>query len=99
LRRRHHHAGQIEALGNDDLVKQGRRDHVHVRESREVGEIVLVGGEVVDGVYAAQEISDEVAVAGVALVEIDPGTEVSRAPTPVYRRGQCVEHDDVVSER
>ena len=71
LRRRHHDAGQVEALGDDDLVEQGRRDHVHVGESREVGQVVLVGGEVVDGVDAAQEISDEVAVAGVALVEVD----------------------------
>ena len=53
----------------------------------------------VDGVNAAQEVRDEVAVAGVALVEVDLGTQVRGPPIPVYRRGQRVEHDDVVPER
>ena len=79
LRRRHHDPGEVEALGHDDLVEQGGRDHVHVGEPREVGQVVLVGGEVVDGVDAAQEVGEQVAVAGVALVEVDPGTQVRRA--------------------
>ena len=86
-------------LGDDDLVEQGRRDHVHVGESREVGQVVLVGGEVVDGVDPTQQVRDQIAVADVALVEVDLGTQVRGPPVPVYRRGQRVEHDDVVSER
>ena len=58
LRRRHHDPGEVEALGHDDLVEQGRRDHVHVGESREVGQVVLVGGEMVDGVDATQQVGD-----------------------------------------
>ena len=53
----------------------------------------------VDGVYPAQEVGDQVAVAGVALVEVGSGAQVRRLPVPVDRRGQRVEHDDFVPER
>ena len=99
LRRRHHDAGDVEALGHDDLVEQGRRDHVDVREPREVGQVVLVGGEVVDRVGPPQEVGDQLAVAGVALVEVDLRAELRRLAGPVYRRGQRVEDDDVMAER
>ena len=99
LRRGHHHPGEVEALGHDDLVEQGGRDHVHVGEPREVGQVVLVGGEVVDGVDPAQQVGEQVAVADVALVEVGPGAQVRGLSVPVYRRGQRVEHDDVVPER
>ena len=53
----------------------------------------------VDGINAAQKVGDQVAVAGVALVEVCPGSQVRRPPVPVDRPGQRVEHDDLVSQR
>ena len=82
LRRGHHDPGEVEALGDDDLVEQGRRDHVHVGEPGEVGQVVLVGGEVVDGVDAAQQVGEQVAVADVALVELDLGAQVGGPARP-----------------
>ena len=99
LRGGHHDPGDVEALGHDDLVEQRGRDHVHVGEPREVGQVVLVGGEVVDGVHPAQEVREQVAVADVALVEVDLRAQVRGPPVPVHRRGQRVEHDDVMPER
>ena len=53
----------------------------------------------VDGINATQKVGDQVAVAGVALVEVCPGSQVRRPPVPVDRLGQRVEHDDLVSQR
>ena len=53
----------------------------------------------VDGVHPAQKVSDQFAVAYVALVEVDLGTQVRRPPVAVYRLGQRVEHDHFVPER
>ena len=53
----------------------------------------------VDGIHAAQKVGDQIAVAGVTLVEVDFGTQVRRLPVLVDRRGQRVEHDDLVSKR
>ena len=53
----------------------------------------------VDGINAAQKVSDQLAVAGVALVEVCPRSQVSRPPVPVDRPDQRVEHDDLVSQR
>ena len=53
----------------------------------------------VDGINAAQKVSDQLAVARVALVEVCPRSQVRRPPGPVDRPGQRVEHDDLVSQR
>ena len=53
----------------------------------------------VDRVDPPQEVGDQLAVAGVALVEVDLGVELRRLAGPVYRRGQRVEDDDVMAER
>ena len=84
-------------LGHDDLVEQGGRDHVHVGEPREIGQVVLVGSEVVDGIHAAQKVRDQVAVTGVALVEVRSRSQVRRPPVPVHRPGQRVEHGDLMA--
>ena len=86
-------------LGHNDLVEQGGREYVHVGEPREIGQVVLVGSEVVDGIDAAQKDSDQVAVAGVALVEVCSPSQVRWPPVPVDRPGQCVQHGDLVSQR
>ena len=99
LRRCHHDPGEVEALGHDDLVEQGGRDDVHIGEPREFRQVVLVSGEVVHGVDAAQEVGEQVTVTDVALVEVDLGAQVRRLPVPVYRRRQRVEHHDFVAQR
>ena len=96
---RHDDAGDVEPFGDDDLVDQGGRDHVYVAEPREVGEVVLVGGEVVNRVHPAQQVGEQVPVADVALVEVDLGTQVGRlAAVPVHWLGERVQHNDVMSE-
>ena len=52
----------------------------------------------VDGVYAAEQVGEQIAIAGVALVEVDLGTRYAGPPVAVYRRSQRVEDDDVMSE-
>ena len=52
----------------------------------------------VDGVDATEQVRDEIAVAGVAFVEVDFGRYVRGPSAPMYRPGQRVEHDDIVSE-
>jgi hypothetical protein len=54
---------------------------------------------VVDRVDPAQQVRHQVAVAGVALVEVGAGTEVAGPAAAVHGRGQRVEHDDVVAAR
>ena len=53
----------------------------------------------VNGVHAAQEVGEQIAVAGVTLVEVRFGTQVCRVPVPVYRRRQRIEHHDFVAQR
>src|SRR5262249_60246462 len=65
----------------------------------EVRQVVLVGGEVVGGGNAAQEVGEQVAVAGVALIEVSLRAQVRGWSVPVYRRGQCVQDDNIVPER
>ncbi len=98
LRRGDHDPTQVEPLGNDDLVQQRRRGDVDVGERGEVGEVVLVGGEVVDGVHPAQEVGDEIAVADVADEEFDAGGEIVGLAVAMYGGGQRVQHDHVVAE-
>src|SRR5262245_40854647 len=64
-----------------------------------MGQVVLVGGEVVDGIHAIEKVRDEVAVACVALVEVDLGTHVRGPSAAMYGRGQRVKDHYVVPER
>ena len=82
LRRGHHHPGEVQPLGDDDLVEQRGGDHVDVGEPGEVGQVVLVGGEVVDRVHPAQQVGEQLAVADVALEEVGPGDRGWRACRP-----------------
>ena len=53
----------------------------------------------VNRIDATQEVGDQLPVADVTVVEVDFSTQVLRLPVPVDRRGQCVEHHDLVSQR
>ena len=85
-------------LGDGDLVDQRRRGDVDVGEPGEVGEVVLVGGEVVDRVDATHQVREELPVTDVAHMEVDARREVGRFAVAVHGRGQGVEDDDVVAE-
>ena len=98
LRRRHHHPLQVEAFGHGDLEDQRRRRDVDVGEPREVGQVVLVGGEVEDRVAPAQQVGEQLPVAHVADEQVGPGREVGGPAVAVHRRRQRVEHDHVVAE-
>ena len=52
----------------------------------------------VDRVHAAEQVGEQVAVAGVALEEVGPGRQVGGPAALVDRRGQRVEDDDVMAE-
>jgi hypothetical protein len=53
---------------------------------------------VIDRVDTTKEIRNQIAVADVAFVEVDVGTEVRGGLVPMDRRHQRVEDHDVVSQ-
>jgi hypothetical protein len=98
LRRRHDDALQVQALGDRDLVQQGGRDDVDRGEAGEVGEVVLVGREVVDGVDPTQEVGEQVAVPHVSDPQLRARGQVVGLAVAVNRGGEGVQDDDLVSE-
>ena len=98
LRRGHDDTRHVEVLGHDDLEEQGGGDHVDVGEPREVGEVVLVGGEVVHGVDTAQEVREQIPVADVTLVELDIRAQMASGG-PWWTGGvERVEHHHLVPD-
>ena len=60
--------GQL--VGDDQLVDASRADGVDVEVGAEVGQVVLIGGEMVDRVDVLQGIEQHVRVAHVAVDEL-----------------------------
>ena len=89
---------QLEPLFHDDLIEKRRRHHVDLGESRELRQVVLIGGEVVHGVDPAQEVPQQGFVADVAFVEISLGVQIGGWPTSMDRRCQRIEDDHLVTE-
>ena len=52
----------------------------------------------VDRVHPAEQVGEQIAVAGVTLVEVGPGAEVRGLAFPVHRRVQRVEDHDLMAE-
>ena len=95
LRRRHDDAGQVETLRHDDLEEESRGHHVYIRKTGEVGQVVLIGGQMENGIDAAQEVGHEVAIAHVALEELDLRAQVGSDPVPMHWWQESIEHGDV----
>jgi hypothetical protein len=99
LRRRHHDPPEVQPLGHDDLVKQRRGNHVDVGEPREVRQVILIRGEMIDGVDPPEQAGQQVPVPGVTPDELRARAEVAGPSVAVHGRGQRVEHHHVMPER
>ncbi len=86
LRGRHDHLLDRQPLGDDQLVEEGGAHAVGEEEPREVGEIVLVRGEVKDRFDAPERAVQDLAIGHPAVNELDVRRNVLRAAAHVHGR-------------
>ena len=78
LRRGQHDLAYGQVGGDDELEEQGGADRVDLDEGAEVRHVILVGGQVEDGVHTFEGFSEGVAVPDVTADPVDFGGQVTR---------------------
>jgi hypothetical protein len=99
LRRRHHDLPHRQLLADDQLVEQRGAHRVHAEELAEVGQVVLIGGEVDHRVDTGERRQQVLAARHVAEAELSGGVEVRGLALQVDRLLEAVEDADLVALR